>query len=157
MGKYLVRSCGGQEHGSYVTEVEVYEGFDDMASHAYRGETNRNAPMFGSAGFWYVYLVYGIHFMLNIVTERKGYPSAVLIRGVEEISGPGRLTKYFHINKEQNVKLAEKGSGLWVEDRGLEIRKESIGRLPRVGISYAGEKWARKPYRLLYNKNKQKE
>jgi DNA-3-methyladenine glycosylase len=86
--------------------------------------------------------------MLNIVTGKEKYPAAVLIRGVEGITGPGRITKALKINKLLNAKLLNKNSGLWIEDRGVKIKKEDIIKTPRTGINYA-EEWKDKPYRFL--------
>jgi len=85
LGKYLVRRIGRKTIKVMITEVEAYDGFKDKASHAARGLTERNKIMFGPAGYWYVYFTYGMHWMLNIVTGREGYPAAVLIRGVRLI------------------------------------------------------------------------
>src|SRR3989338_10263905 len=98
LGKFLVRKIGNKEITSMIIEVEAYDGFKDKASHASKGRTLRNEVMFGEAGRWYVYLIYGMYWMLNIVTGPKDYPAAILIRGVVDASGPGRLTKFFKIN-----------------------------------------------------------
>lgn len=148
LGKYLVRRIKGKEIAMMITEVEAYDGFEDKASHAHRGETARNKPMFGDAGVWYVYLVYGMYEMLNIVTGRKGYPAAILIRGVREISGPGRLTKSLQISRAQNNKRAVFEYGLWIEDRGIIIPDNKIKKTPRIGVPYAGV-WAKKRYRFV--------
>lgn len=147
LGKFLCRKLGGRTAKYIITEVEAYDGPHDKASHAYKGKTARNAPMFGSAGVWYVYFVYGMHYMLNIVTGSKDYPAAVLIRGVEGINGPARLTKKLKINKKFNNKLASKKTGLWIEDRGIKIKKSQIKTSPRIGVSYAGE-WKDKHFRF---------
>jgi len=83
-------------------------GPDDLASHAARGRTKRNKVMFGPPGMFYVYFVYGMHWMLNVVTGPVGYPAAVLIRGIEGIQGPGRLTKALRINGNLNGRAAGK-------------------------------------------------
>ena len=103
--------------------------------------------MFGPAGYWYIYFTYGMHWMLNIVTGPKDYPAAVLIRGTDLASGPGRLTKKFKINKKLNRKPAEKSSGLWIE-KGSN-KKLKIKCTPRIGISFAGPIWAKKKYRFV--------
>lgn len=101
LGKFLVSGTGSDQVAAMITEVEVYAGGDDQASHARFGPTKRNQPMFGPGGFWYVYLVYGLHYMLNVVTGPAGYPAAILIRAVEGCSGPGRVARRFKIGKEQ--------------------------------------------------------
>ncbi len=148
LGKFLVVKNRGKVVALMITEVEAYDGFKDKASHAARGQTSRNKPMFGPAGRWYVYFVYGNHFMLNIVTGKKDYPAAVLIRGVEGIKGPGRLTKRFKIDKNFNNLPATKKSSLWLEDRGVMIKKSEIKKSPRIGVSYAGPVWSKKLYRF---------
>lgn len=152
LGKYLVHKIKGKEIASMITEVEAYDGFDDKASHAYKGKTKRNEVMFGEAGRWYVYLVYGMYEMLNIVTGAQGYPSAVLIRGTEQTEGPGRLTKLLHIPRTYNGMCATRKNMLWIEDRGVVIPKQEIKRTARVGVDYAGV-WAKKKYRFVV-KNK---
>ncbi|MEK9148353.1 MAG: DNA-3-methyladenine glycosylase, partial [Patescibacteria group bacterium] len=102
LGKYLVRRIGKRELAREMRDVEAYIGFKDRASHASRGRTARNQVMFGKPGVWYVYFTYGMHWMLNIVTERKGFPAAILIRGVGGIPGPGRVTKFFKIDRRFN-------------------------------------------------------
>ena len=93
IGKYLVRFRRGKEKAYKITEVEAYLGEEDGGSHARFGKTGRNAVMFGPPGVFYIYLIYGMYSMLNIVTDKNQAPSAVLIRGVEEFNGPGKLTK----------------------------------------------------------------
>jgi DNA-3-methyladenine glycosylase len=144
-----LRSSASCEAAMMITEVEAYDGFQDKASHASRGKTKRNKVMFGEAGRFYVYFVYGFHNMLNIVTGKKNYPSAILIRGAGDISGPGRLTKFLKIDKRLNGKMANKESGLWLEDRGTKIPKNKIKKTPRIGVSYAGPIWSKKHYRFV--------
>lgn len=157
LGKYLVRRVGGKTKCFMITEVEAYDGFKDKASHASRGKTLRNAPMFGEAGRWYVYFTYGMHYMLNIVTGPKNYPAAILIRGVEGvnssvagINGPGRITKQLKIDKIFNNQIAAQKTGLWIEDnprfRNLKLEIENS---PRIGIHYAGPIWSKKPWRFV--------
>ena len=153
LGKFLVRRIGEKEISSMITETECYDGVKDRASHAFKGKTGRNEPMFGEPGCFYVYLCYGIHFMLNLVTRETGYPGAVLVRAVKDVSGPGRVTKYFNVNKSFNKKVSSKKSGLWVEDRGFEIKKGNIGSGKRVGVCYAGPEWSNKHLRF-YLKDK---
>lgn len=147
LGKYLVRQIGTNITEYLITEIEAYDGFKDKASHASQGMTKRNAPMFGEAGRWYVYFTYGMHWMLNIVTGRENYPAAVLIRGVDGINGPARLTKKLQIDKRFNDKIASFKTGLWIEDNNGQL-KFKIKNLPRVGVAYAGPIWSKKKWRF---------
>ena len=106
--------------------------------------------MFGPPGTFYVYFVYGLHWMLNVVTGPVGYPSAVLIRGVDGIVGPARLTKALGITGDLNGKVANMKSGAWFSERERPTDKQII-RSPRVGVDYAGEEWAAKPYRFRFD------
>ncbi|MBI4919985.1 DNA-3-methyladenine glycosylase [Candidatus Azambacteria bacterium] len=154
LGKYLVRRIGGKIIRLMITEVEVYDGFKDKASHASRGITKRNAPMFGEAGVWYVYFTYGMHWMLNIVTGPKNYPAAILIRAVKGINGPARLTKFLKIDKKFNNNKASMKMGLWIEENpGFKRSKFSVKKLPRIGVAYAEPIWSKKPLRFLLVKN----
>ncbi len=148
LGTFLVRRIGRREVAAMITETEAYHGFEDRVSHAHRGRTARNAQMFERGGVWYVYFVYGMHWMLNAVTAERHLPSAVLIRGVEGLSGPARLTKAFRIDRRQNGMTISKADGLWLEDRGVRIPAKRIRRGPRIGVAYAGT-WAAKPYRFF--------
>ena len=138
---------GDQTLSRTITETEAYTGPDDLASHASRGRTKRNEAMFGPPGIFYVYFVYGMHWMLNVVTGPVGYPSAVLIRGVEGIVGPGRLTKALRINGHLNGKAANKETGVWFSQEPRPI-KPKVTRSSRIGVSYAGPIWSLKPYRF---------
>lgn len=150
LGKYLVRKIGKKITKYAIVEVEVYDGFKDKASHASRGKTLRNAPMFGEAGIWYVYFTYGMHYMLNIVTGPKNYPATVLIRGIEGINGPGRVTKQLKIDKKFNNKTASPKTGLWIENNSkFRNSKLEIRNYPRIGINYAGPVWSKKPLRFV--------
>ena len=148
IGKFLVRRYRGREIASVIIETEAYDGANDLACHARNGKTKRNEPMFDEAATIYVYFTYGVHWMLNLVTGEREYPAAVLIRALEDVSGPARLTKRLHVDEKLNHKPLGKSSGLWVEDRGVAIAPKEIKRTPRIGVSYAG-KWAKKPYRFV--------
>ena len=149
LGKYLIRKIGNKEKAYKITEVEAYVGPHDLACHSARGKTPRNEIMFREAGTIYVYFTYGMHFMLNIITEEAGFPAGILIRGVEGIAGPGRVTKALSIDKKLNGLPLSKKSGLWVEDRGEIINKKNILATPRIGIHYAGPIWTKKKLRFL--------
>jgi len=145
IGKFLVRKGSAY----MITETEAYDGFHDKASHASRGMTPRNKVMFGSAGVWYVYFVYGMHHMLNVVTGPEEYPAAVLIRAVEGIKGPARLTKKLEVDKSINEQTLSQKTGLWIEDRGIAVAKRQIQKTPRIGVVYAGPIWAGKNWRFV--------
>lgn len=149
LGKELVRKASdGQERIAVITETEAYDGPEDKASHAHRGCTPRNSVMFGPPGIVYVYLCYGMHWMLNIVTREEGFPAAVLVRGTSSVSGPGRLTRFFEIDKRCNGLPLSPLNGLWVRDPLTPV-KGRIRTAPRVGVGYAGDVWAAKPWRYL--------
>jgi len=133
-----------------VNEAEAYLGSHDLACHGSRGMTKRNATMFGPAGCWYVYLCYGMHWMLNIVTGPKNYPATVLIRGTRDFSGPGRLTRNLGIDGSLHGKPAVPSSGLWIEDIPKKKSPEILTG-PRIGVDYAGKEWAQKPYRFWFS------
>ncbi len=153
LGKVLVRKIGRKEISGLIVETEAYDGFQDQASHAFRGRTPRTEVMFGKPGHWYVYFTYGMHHMLNVVTREAGHPAGVLIRAVRMdgvvINGPGKLTKFFQIDKSLNARRAEKKSGLWIEDREVAVPGKKILKTPRIGIAYAGPVWAAKKWRFI--------
>lgn len=153
LGKVLVRKTKAGTVKMAITETEAYLGEKDLASHARFGKTGRNAVMFGRGGHWYVYLVYGIHWLLNIVTEKEGKPSAVLIRnGIllgkksKPIKGPGKVTQTLNVKGTLSGKPSAEKSGLWIEDWG--IRAGKVISKKRVGIDYAGA-WAGKSLRFF--------
>src|SRR3989344_8695061 len=140
LGKFLVRRVGNKTISAMVTETEAYCGPSDLASHASRGRTKRTEIMFGPSGHAYVYLIYGMYHCFNIVTERNNYPAAVLIRSIDVagINGPGKVCRYFKINKLLNNENLVNSKKLWLEDREVKIKPEQIKRAPRVGVDYAG-------------------
>jgi DNA-3-methyladenine glycosylase len=166
LGKFLVRRLGKKRIILMISETEAYDGFKDRGSHASRGKTRRNWPMFGPPGRWYVYFTYGMHWMLNIVTREKDYPAAVLIRSgllftasrklgnlkslknKQRVGGPGRLTKVLKIDGKLSGQSARRGSGLWIEDWGIKIPAAKIKKGPRIGIEYAGAYWAKRHLRF---------
>lgn len=148
LGRWLCRrGPGGVVTRLRITEVEAYCGPRDRASHATRGVTPRNRIMFGPPGFWYVYLCYGVHWMLNLVTGPQGYPSAVLLRGLEGVNGPGRLTRRLKVTKAFDGRTCAKRTGLWIEGPAETPKGWRRRRGPRIGVDYAGKYWAGKHYR----------
>ena len=154
LGKVLARRFpNGKVKAYMITEVEAYDGFKDKASHARRGKTERNKIMFGEASHWYVYFTYGMHWMLNMVTGPKEYPAAILIRKIEGVKGPARLTKLLKIDKRLNGKPANKKFGLWIEINPALRRGLKIKSAPRIGVAYAGPVWSREKYRFYLERN----
>lgn len=153
VGCVLVHEVRGRRRAGRIVETEAYDGFRDAASHAHRGRTARNAPMFGPPGHAYVYLIYGMHNCLNLVTREEGYPAAVLIRALEPEAprlgpchGPGRLTRALKIDRRHDgLDIAGDGR-LRVEPRPIPVRR--VMRTPRIGVDYAGP-WADKPWRFI--------
>ena len=138
-----------------INETEAYKGEEDKACHASKGKTKRTATMFGPAGKLYVYLIYGMYYCLNIVTEKKDYPSAVLLRGIKPIfgikntaDGPGKLTKTLGISKKHNELDITTNNDIYLLDIGVKTKK--IKKAKRIGVDYAGE-WAEKKWRFIKN------
>jgi DNA-3-methyladenine glycosylase len=147
IGKLLVVKPAGQNVKRYkITEVEAYRGIDDRACHASKGRTRRTEVMFGEGGRVYVYFVYGMYWMLNIVTGRKDDPQAALIRGVEGFCGPGKLTRELGIDGSFYGEDLTDSKRIWVEESS---ENSIIITAPRVGIDYAGEPWKSKPWRFM--------
>jgi DNA-3-methyladenine glycosylase len=168
LGKLLVRKVGKQRISGIIVETEAYRGFRDTASHAHKGPTKRCEVMFGEGGFSYVYLTYGIHEMFNVVTEKKDFPSAVLIRAVEPFegvelikklrgvkrdrdltSGPGKLTRALKIDRSLNGCDLVKRGYIWIEELNKKwpdgqmakwLDGFRIQKTPRIGIDYADKK-----------------
>jgi DNA-3-methyladenine glycosylase len=131
-----------------ITEVEAYRGAEDLACHARFGKTKRTEVMFGKAGLTYMYLIYGMYWMFNIVTGDRGMPQAVLIRGTKEISGPGKITKAFGFDKSFYGEDLVISKRLWIADVGVSVDMRSVLTSPRIGVAYADE-WAKKEWRFI--------
>lgn len=154
LGKFLVRRIGSKTKAFMITEVEAYTGRDDMSSHARMGPTKRNRAMFEAPGHWYVYFIYGMYYCLNVVTEKEGMAGAVLIRGVESISGPGRLCRLLNIKLSHYGKPAAATSGLWIEDRGFSIQNSAfkLKRTPRINVG-GTDKFKKQMWRFILQPN----
>ncbi len=164
IGARLVRILDGVKLVGIITETEGYIGEEDLACHAKAGRTPRTLPMYGPPGHAYVYFTYGNHWMLNAVTEREGFPAAVLIRAIWPIEGaevmsarrggrdtfgPGKLCQALGIGKsENNADLAAPASGLWIE-AGVNVPDSAVTISPRVGLYSVPEPWKSKPWRFL--------
>jgi DNA-3-methyladenine glycosylase len=172
LGKYLFTSFDGIITGGYIVETEAYAGIVDRASHAYGNRlTPRTQTMFMQGGIAYVYLCYGIHEMLNIVTAAEGRPHAILIRAINPVtgidimqyrrkmavvkpnitSGPGSVAKALGISRKINA-ISLQSDTIWLEDRDLSFSDDEVAAVPRVGVDYAGED-AKLPYRFYVKGN----
>ena len=168
IGKYLFTKIDGQLCGGIIVETEAYQGITDRACHAFGGKrTPRNEMMYAAGGVAYVYLCYGIHPLLNVVTNQQNTPDAVLIRAIrathgtelmlkrtgkpqmnlQVTDGPGKVTKALGITLADNGESLQ-NKRIWIEDRGFDLSKMEILSAPRIGVDYAG-KDARLPYRFL--------
>lgn len=169
LGKVLMTHIDGILTGGIITETKAYRGPEDRASHAYGGRrTKRNEVMYHGGGRAYVYRIYGIHAMFNIVTNNIGIPHAILIRAIKPLvgiehmlkrrektkvtvsltGGPGTLTQALGIDTKHNG-LPLTGPVIWLEDHNIKIDNEKILKGPRVGIDYAGDD-AHLPWRFIY-------
>ncbi len=164
IGARLVRILDGVKLVGLITETEAYISEKDLACHAKSGRTPRTQVMYGEPGHAYIYFTYGNHWMLNAVTEREGFPAAVLIRAIQPIEGveimlerrmgrdtfgPGKLCQAMGIGKGENtVDLTEAGSGLWIE-AGVQVPDSAVTKSPRVGLNNTPEPWLSKPWRFL--------
>ncbi len=145
VGKVLVHKTPAGELRLRISETEAYCGEEDTACHAHKGRTKRTEVLYAGAGTVYVYLCYGMHWLLNIVTGEKEEPQAVLIRACVDKSGPGKLTKALGITGELN-RTDVFGDTLWVEDDGITC---NVRTDKRVGIGYASQEDQDKPWRFI--------
>jgi DNA-3-methyladenine glycosylase len=173
LGKYLFTCINGELTGGFIVETEAYNGAVDKASHAYGNRrTNRTEVMFREGGIAYIYLCYGIHEMLNVVTSTEGHAQAILIRAIEPTdgldiilhrrkmknmkpnitAGPGSVAKALGIDRNLNG-ISLQSDTLWIEDKGLAFTDEQIALVPRIGVAYAGQD-ALLPYRFYVKGNK---
>jgi DNA-3-methyladenine glycosylase len=157
LGKHLVHVHGGIERVGRIVETEAYLGPHDLAAHSSKGLTPRTKVMFGPPGHAYVYLIYGMYHCVNVVTQREGLASAVLLRAVEPVKnvdgrtqGPGLLCRALHIDRTQNGHdlLSDE---LYIADSGAHGRLTIVKR-PRIGVDYAGH-WARRLLRFYVKGN----
>ena len=167
IGCRLVRVLDGARLAGIITEAEAYQGEEDQACHARVGKTPRTEPMFGEPGHAYVYFTYGMHWLLNAVSDAPGAPAAVLIRaifpveGLERmaslrpalfgqpgwLNGPAKLTQALAIDGKLNrIDLCSEVGGLYIE-RGLNVPAEALQTTPRVGINSVPEPWLSIPWR----------
>ena len=170
LGKYIFTKINNHITSGMIVETEAYVGINDKASHAYNNKkTNRTEVMYEKGGVCYVYLCYGIHYLINIVTGEKNIPHAILIRAIEPkdgidimlqrrslkktsfniTNGPGKLSQALAINKILNGKSLNSNK-IWIEDLKINIDEKDILSSPRIGVDYAKED-AKLPYRFYLN------
>ncbi|MEK7598159.1 MAG: DNA-3-methyladenine glycosylase [Patescibacteria group bacterium] len=152
LGCFLVRKIGQKIIRGKITEVEAYIGEDDLASHASKGRTPRTEIMFGAAGHAYVYMIYGMYHCLNVVTEKKNFPAAVLIRSIEiennppllgkerageRLDGPGKLCRFLKIDRKLNGWDLTRGEKLWIEPAFAKATAGKVKKSKRIGVDYA--------------------
>jgi DNA-3-methyladenine glycosylase len=145
-GKILVLCTDGSERRFMITEAEAYRGSDDLACHASKGRTQRTEIMYHEGGRLYVYFIYGMYWMLNIVTGEKDNPQAILIRGIKGCDGPGRLTKVLGIDRSFYGEDLVSSERIWLEDTGFAERVKSG---LRINVDYAGDYWKNRPWRYF--------
>lgn len=177
LGKYLVRKTGSKKMVGKIVETEAYIGPEDRASHAFGGRiTERCKTEYLIGGHIYIYLCYGIYWQLNITTEKASKPECILIRALELAitnmhksnsriltnpkfvkirdlaNGPGKLCRWLKLDKSFDKEDLTKSKRIWLEDRGVRIKKSDIVATKRIGIDYAGV-WAKKPWRFYLKDN----
>ena len=149
LGCDLVRQFDdGQQSRLMINEVEAYRGEEDLACHVSKGRTPRNEVMYHQGGLIYVYLIYGMYWMFNIVTEDIEIPQAVLVRGAGKFDGPGKLTRHLLIDKSFYGEDITQSVRLWIEKKDIPSTMQILTG-PRVGIDYAGEQWKNKSWRYM--------
>jgi DNA-3-methyladenine glycosylase len=167
LGKFIYTNIDGKVTGGMIVETEAYLGAEDKASHAFGNrKTIRTEPFYKEGGIAYVYLCYGIHYLFNIITNKKDAPHAVLIRAIEPTegietmlhrrrmtkplynltAGPGAMSMALGITTKHN-EINLQSNTIWLEDKGIKISEENIIESPRVGVAYAKED-ALKPWRF---------
>ena len=147
LGKILVRRwVDGTETRYRITETEAYLGEEDKACHASKGRTPRTEIMYSEGGKVYVYLIYGMYWMLNFVSGEENHPQAVLIRGIDDIIGSGKVGRELKMDKSFYGEDLLTSNRIWLED-APDIK--NFETAPRIGIDYAGEEWKNKPWRFI--------
>jgi DNA-3-methyladenine glycosylase len=176
LGVRLVRLLNGERLSGIIVETEAYIGSEDTACHASKGRTPRNEVMFGAAGHAYVYFTYGLHHLINVVTESEGMPAAVLLRALQPCAGtatmrslrtvrgvvrkerdltagPARLTAALAIDKTFNGANLMTSDTIWLET-GETYADTQVARGPRIGIGYAAEQDRLAPWRFWVSNNR---
>jgi DNA-3-methyladenine glycosylase len=150
LGYYIVKNGSKGLERFRITEVEAYRGEEDLACHACKGRTPRTEIMYHKGGHLYIYLIYGMYWMLNIVTGKEEQPQAILIRGVEGISGPGRVTRQLGTDISYYGENLANSARIWIEKGNGSVSYKSLSR---IGIDYAGEPWKSMLWRFTADSN----
>lgn len=146
-GRYLCTvSPDGTELRERIAEVEAYRGEEDKGCHAAKGRTKRTELLYGESGIIYVYLCYGMHWLMNVITGEKDQPQGLLLRAGARFDGPAKLTKNMMIDGSFNGIDLRNCEDIWFEDDGF---RPDIRTAPRVGIDYAGEYWKDVEWRFI--------
>jgi len=145
-GKKIVRITEDKRREYMITEVEAYRGTEDLACHATKGRTPRTEIMFHEGGCIYMYFVYGMHWMLNIVAGPENSPQAVLIRGITGFNGPGKVCRELALDKSFYGEKLYESDRIWLEEGFIPA---NIITGPRIGVNYSGEYWSKVPWRFL--------
>ena len=154
LGKILIRVFDDGTTLHYrITETEAYLGEEDKACHASKGRTARTDIMYCDGGKIYVYLIYGMYWMLNVVTDTENHPQAVLIRGIDRIIGSGKVGRELKIDKSFYGEDLLGSYRIWIEDAPDE---SDFSTAPRIGIDYAGEEWRNKAWRFILKQEQYK-
>ncbi|MCM1225917.1 MAG: DNA-3-methyladenine glycosylase [Clostridium sp.] len=152
VGKIIVRHLdSGEEIRVRITETEAYRGTEDKACHASKGRTPRTELLYRESGVIYVYLCYGIHWLMNVISGEPEQPQGVLFRAGEGFEGPARLTKKLMVDKSFNGEGFCGNPRIWIEDDG---KRFDLKTDKRVGIAYAGEEWESKPWRFILDRER---
>ena len=147
LGKVLVRQFEDDTISRWIiTETEAYNGEEDKACHASKGRTARTEVMYKEGGYIYVYLIYGMYWLLNIVTGEKDQPQAVLIRGLNNINGPGRIGKQLNLDQSFYEEDLNTSRRLWLEEPTQNTHAYTSSA--RIGIDYTSDEWRLKPWRF---------
>ena len=154
LGKILIRVFDDGTTLHYrITETEAYLGEEDKACHANKGRTARTDIMYSDGGKIYVYLIYGMYWMLNVVTGTENHPQAVLIRGINRIIGSGKVGRELKIGKRFYGEDLLISNRIWIENAPDEL---DFSTAPRIGIDYAGEEWRDKAWRFILKQEQNK-
>jgi DNA-3-methyladenine glycosylase len=147
LGKFIIRRFDDGNIKQYlIKETEAYRGEEDLACHASKGRTQRTEVMYQAGGFVYVYLIYGMYWMLNIVSGQENNPQAVLIRALEGFNGPGKLSRELQIDKSFYGEDLTYSHRIWLSEG---LKPISFQTFPRIGIDYAGDYWKNKKWRFV--------